>query len=274
MESGNQLIVTPDNRVEIRPFAIPAPGLNQVLIKTTRTLIIAGTELGDQEQTRTVDYAPGYSNVGHIVATGSAVKSYSTGNRVLSLAPHASHVICSTRPEDFRHVPPEITDAVATFGVLGSVAMHGVRKAHIELGEHVLITGMGLVGQLALRLAAQICSENLIAADLQDRRLERARLGGATRTINPTINDLNSQIACMTARRGVDIVIKASGYPDVLPAAIQACRVGGRIVLLGSIWHRRVSIDFMDFHLKELLLIGRHQPKCPVEPTSTFPWTQ
>ncbi len=272
MESGNQLIVTPDNQVKIRPFAIPSPGPDQVLIKTTRTLISTGTELGNQEQTRTVDYVPGYSNVGRIVATGSAAKSYSTGDRVLSLAPHASHVICSTRPEDLRHVPPGITDEVATFGVLGSVAIHGVRKAHIELlSVHVLITEMGLVGQLALRLAAQICSENLIAADLQDRRLERARLGGATRTINPTINDLNSQIACMTARRGVDIVIEASGYLDVLPAAIQACRVGGRIVLLGSIWHRRVSIDFVDSHLKELLLIGCHQPKCPVEPASTFP---
>ena len=45
-------------------------------------------------------------------------------------------------------------------------------------------------------------------------------------------------------------------------------------MLLGSIWHRKVEIDFMDFHEKELTMTGCHQPKCPIVPTPAFPWTQ
>ena len=51
-------------------------------------------------------------------------------------------------------------------------------------------------------------------------------------------------------------------------------RIGGRIMLLGSIWHRTVEIDFMSFHEKELTLVGCHQPKCPTTATPAFPWTQ
>ena len=51
-------------------------------------------------------------------------------------------------------------------------------------------------------------------------------------------------------------------------------RIGGRIMALGSIWHRKVEVDFMDFHQKELTLVGCHQPKCPTTATPAWPWTQ
>ena len=137
-----------------------------------------------------------------------------------------------------------------------------------------MTTGMGVVGQLAMRPASGIRTETLIAADLVEDRLEKAKAGGATRALNPQTSDLKSRIQEITRERGLDVVIEASGYPDILPQIFDLCRIGGRIVLLGSIWHRKVEIDFMDFHLKELVLSGCHQPKCPIHPTSLFPWTQ
>ena len=70
------------------------------------------------------------------------------------------------------------------------------------------------------------------------------------------------------------MTIEASGYPSALLYLFDLSRIGGRIVQLGSIWHRIVEVDFMDFHLKELVLIGCHQPKCPTAETVYFPWTQ
>ena len=137
-----------------------------------------------------------------------------------------------------------------------------------------MVTGMGVVGQLVMRLAAGIQSETRIAVDLSDSRLQKARASGAMHAFNPRTDDLHPRIQSVTGDRGLDLVVEASGYPDVLPRVFELCRIGGRIILLGSIWHRKVEIDFMEFHLKELVLMGCHQPKCPIHPSSLFPWTQ
>ena len=271
---GQQIVVTPTNRVELHEFSIHPPGPDEVLIETTCSLISAGTELGSQEQPQDHDYTPGYSNVGRIMALGDKVEDYRVGDRVLSLGRHASHVISSTQPHQLRPIPPSVSDEEATFGVLGSIAMHGVRKARIELGEYVMVTGMGLVGQLVMRLATGIRAESLIAVDSVVDRLQKAKTGGATHIFNPQEIDLKAQIQKVTQDGGLDVVIEASGYPELLPQIFDLCRIGGRIILLGSIWNRKVEIDFMDFHLKELVLLGCHQPKCPIHPTSLFPWTQ
>jgi 2-desacetyl-2-hydroxyethyl bacteriochlorophyllide A dehydrogenase len=272
--TGRRLVVAPDNRIELREFPLHPPGPEEVLVETSCTLISAGTELGTQEQQRDREYTPGYSNVGRVIAAGERVEEYKLGERVLSLGAHSSHVIAPVLPQHLLPVPAAVTDEEAAFGVLGSVSLHGVRKARVELGEYLLVTGMGLVGQLAVRLAAATGAEALVAVDPVAARLEKARAGGATHAFDPQGVDLKREIEKLTGGRWVDVVIEASGYPQVLPGLFDLCRIGGRIVLLGSIWHRPVTLDLMGFHEKELSLIGCHQPKCPVHPTSLFPWTQ
>jgi threonine dehydrogenase-like Zn-dependent dehydrogenase len=271
---GYRIAVTPDNNVVVEEFPVPQPGKGQVLIKTISTLISAGTEIGNQEQKRDNKFYPGYSNVGEIIAVGEGVKDYTTGDRVLTLGRHASHVLASTKPNNIAKVPGNVSSDDATFGVLGSVSMHGVRKAKIELGEYAAITGMGLVGQLALQLASKTGCESLIAIDICNARLNIAEKLGATHIFNPDKSDLKSEINSITGDRGLDVAIEASGYPQALLYIFDLSRIGGRIVQLGSIWHRIVEVDFMDFHLKELTLTGCHQPKCPIDETIYFPWTQ
>lgn len=268
--------MTPESKqqTELRAFSIPPPGPDEVLIETTCSLVSAGTELGTQEQHREHDVGLGYSNVGRIIALGDQVQGHQAGDRVLTLRAHASHVVSSTLPHRLQPIPDGVSDEDATFGVLGSVAMHGVRKARLELGEHMMVTGMGVVGQLVMRLAAGIRAESLIAVDLVDGRLQKAKAGGATHAFNPQTVDLKAEVQDVTRERGLDVVVEASGYPELLPRIFDLCRVGGRIILLGSIWHRKVEIDFMDFHFKDLILMGCLQPNCPIHPTSLYPWTQ
>ena len=271
---GHRLLVRPDNTVEIGTFEVDLPSSQQVLIETDSTLISAGTELGTQEQDRQQPFTPGYSNAGRILALGDGVEGYQVGDRVLSLGHHASHVTVSDAPQSLVKLPDGASFAAGTFGVLGSVSIHGVRKAKLEFGERLMITGMGVVGQLALQLAKLTGCDQAIAVDLIDKRLEKADISGATHILNPTTCDLKSQVQQLTEGRGLDVVIEASGYPDLLPELFDLMRIGGRIVLLGSIWHRKVELDLMPFHEKELVMIGAHQPKCPTTPTAIFPWTQ
>ena len=271
---GHRLLVFPDNRVEVAKFEIEYPSRQQVLVQTHSTLISAGTELGTQEQERKQPFTPGYSNVGNILALGDGIEGYQVGDRVLSLGRHASHVNVPALPQSLVKLPDNVSFAAASFGVLGSVSVHGVRKAKLEFGEHLMVTGMGVVGQLALQLAKLTGCDQSIAVDLIDRRLEKAIISGATSVLNPNISDLNSDVEQLTAGRGLDVVIEASGYPAVLPQLFDMMRIGGRIILLGSIWHRKVELDLMTFHEKELIMIGAHQPKCPTTPTAVFPWTQ
>ena len=274
VQTGTQVVVRPDNSVGTRTTEIRDPGRGEVLVETVCTLISAGTELGTQEQGRTEDFTPGYSNTGRIIAIGEGVEGYEVGDRVLSLGHHASHVTVSAAPQSLAKLPETVSFEDGTFGVLGSVSMHGVRKARIELGEFACITGMGLVGQLALQLASQTGAEVLVAVDLSDPRLEVAKASGATHTLNPSRCDLSAEVKSITGERGLAVTIEASGYPELLPIAFDMARIGGRIMALGSIWHRKIEVDFMDFHLKELTLVGCHQPKCPTVATPAFPWTQ
>lgn len=273
-QTGVQVIVRPDNSVGTKTAEIRSPGRGEVLVESVCTLISAGTELGTQEQGRTEDFTPGYSNTGRIIEIGEGVDGYKIGDRVLSLGSHASHVTVSAAPQSLAKLPDSVSFEEGTFGVLGSVSMHGVRKARIELGEFACITGMGLVGQLALQLAAQTGAELLVAIDLSDSRLEVAKASGATHVLSPNRCDVRSEVENITAGRGLDVTIEASGYPELLPIAFDMARIGGRIMALGSIWHRKIEVDFMDFHLKELTLVGCHQPKCPTVATPAFPWTQ
>lgn len=273
IESGKSIVVKPDNQIEISDFTIRPPGEGEVLVKTVSSLISAGTELGSQEQQRTHDFTPGYSNAGEIVALGNGAQDYKVGDRVLSLGGHANYVTVSSRPNSLAPIPDGVSFDEAAFGVLGSVSIHGVRKAKIELGEFAAITGMGLVGQLALQLASQTGCDALVAIDLADMRLQVAS-EYATHTMNPSVREVKSEINGLTNGRGLDIVIEASGYPQALLTAFDLARIGGRIMLLGSIWHRKIEVDFMPFHEKELTLVGCHQPKCPTAETIYFPWTQ
>jgi len=274
VESGCRVVVKPDNRVEIQDFSMRQPEKGEVMVKTVSTLISAGTELGSQELSRTHDFSPGYSNAGRIVVLGEGVEGFQIGDPVLSLGSHASYVTVSAAPPSLAKIPEGVSFDEASFGVLGSVSIHGVRKAKIELGEFVAISGMGLVGQLALQLASQTGNEALIAIDLCDMRLQVAKECGATHILNPKSCDVKSEVNQITRGRGLDVTIEASGYPQALLSAFDLARIGGRIMALGSIWHRKVEVDFMPFHEKELTLIGCHQPKCPTAETIYFPWTQ
>ena len=259
---------------------IGAPGPNQVLVNTRRTLISSGTELAFFEGRHswfktgktTFPCGCGYSNVGIIESVGDQVTEYHKGERVFSLAGHAERYLATT--DKIIRIPKGLADEKAAFATVGSVALHGIRGCHLQIGETLLILGQGLIGQLALRLARLTGVRIIIAADAYKERLKISRQGGADYTINITNMSLEDEIKKITEGQGANVVIEASGSPEAVISALKVAANRGRIIILGCP-HGTVELDlYSELQTKELSLIGSYQPNCPQIETPYYPWTQ
>ena len=159
--------------------------------------------------------------------------------------------------------------------VMGATSLHGHRVARPELGEAVVVTGMGIVGQLAATFAGLSGALPVIGVDLDDFRLQKARERGVDVCINPDNEpDLANAVRRYCMADGADLVIEATGKPSVYPMALTLPRLGGRLLALGS---PRGSVEvsfFAEVHLREITVLGAHQPKTPDEADLYYPWSK
>ena len=173
----------------------------------------------------------GYCNAGVVVEVGSSVVGFRPGMRVASNGPHAEIVVV---PANLcAAVPSGVDDATAAMTVQGAIALHGVRLGEPTLGETFVVSGLGLVGLLAVQvLRAQGCT--VIGLDVRADRLAVARSFGAT-PVDLASEDAEAVVLSVTSGRGADAVIVAAAASDPGPLAQAAslCRKRGRIVLIG-----------------------------------------
>src|SRR5450759_3754106 len=118
----------------------------------------------------------GYSCAGVVLACGAGVRELSPGDRVASNGPHAE-IVCVPRNLCAR-VPEGVPLEQAAFGVLGAVALQGVRLAKLELSETAFVIGLGLVGQLAVAIL-RAAGVRVIGTDPDASRCELAMRMGA-----------------------------------------------------------------------------------------------
>lgn len=270
-------IVFREDRAELIQEELPALGNGQVLVKTSCSLISPGTERS--ALTRAWDDAwfrnnPGYALAGEVIEVGKDVTNLVAGDRVITLRNHASLSITTPDPWDTLKIPDHVSYEISTFVVLASVALHGIRRANITLGETVLIMGAGIIGQITVQLAKMAGASHVILLDLIDDRLAQAKHYGADLTINPSREDALSKVFEATKGKGASLIIEATGNVKVIPQAFKLAAHGGRIVCVG-LMEETVPIPFnLEFLSRELSLIAAHQPHCPVTDTLYWHWTQ
>jgi 2-desacetyl-2-hydroxyethyl bacteriochlorophyllide A dehydrogenase len=269
--------------VEIREESVAAPAEGEVLIRAVRSLISTGTEMtaytGDfpREKSAWANYVrypfrTGYSHVGQVVEVGAGVEGLPTGALVFSHAAHASLVVQKAR--DVVRVPDGVSPELAALASISAIAMNGVRMAEIALGEAVVVVGLGIVGQLALRYARLNGAYPLIALDISDERLATARAAGATHVVNSSREDPIEVVRSITRGRMADVAFEVTGNPSVIPSLPPLLRRAGRLVLLGSP-RGRTSIDFHDeVHTFGLRVIGAHASNHPRVETPDNVWTR
>ena len=190
----------------------------------------------------------GYCNVGEVLAVGKGVEGFAVGDRVASNGKHAE--VVSVPLNLCARIPAAVSDEAAAFMVVGAIALQGIRLVQPTLGEAVVVTGLGLIGQLALQLLrANGC--RVLGIDLDPAKLAIARSFGAE-VVNLGAGEDPVQAAERFSRgRGVDAVLvtAATKSSEPMHQAALMCRKRGRIVLVG-VTGLELSRD--DFFKKEL----------------------
>lgn len=202
----------------------------------------------------------GYSSAGTVLACGSGVSAFKPGDRVASNGGHAG--VVSVPANLCAAVPDNVPFDRAAFAVVGAIALQGVRLSQVQLGETVVVIGLGLVGQLAVSLlSAAGC--RVIGTDLAGDKCELALKMGAS-VAQPGLSP--SQLAEMTGGTGADAVVitastKSNGPIDLAAAAV---RQRGRVVLVGVVG---LELDRRPFYFKEAEFVvscsygpGRYDP--------------
>jgi S-(hydroxymethyl)mycothiol dehydrogenase len=132
-------------------------------------------------------------------------------------------------------VDPSVSPAVA--GLLGCGVMAGIGAAintgGVSRGDSVAVIGCGGVGDAAIAGSRLAGAAKIIAVDIDDRKLDKARTLGATHTVNSRENDPVEAIRELTGGFGADVVIEAVGRPETYRQAFYARDLAGTVVLVG-----------------------------------------
>ena len=188
--------------------------------------------------------ALGYRNaVGHVVDIGPGVDGLWVGDRAVSNGKHAEYVAI---PKNLcARIPDNVSSEEACFTVLGAIGLQGIRLANPTLGECVVVTGLGVIGLMAVQmLRAQGC--RVLGIDFDDSRLALARQFGAE-TVNPCRGeDVLDAAAAFSRGWGVDAVLitATSDSNEPMRNAAHMCRKRGRIVLVGVVGLNLSRDDF------------------------------
>ncbi len=97
----------------------------------------------------------------------------------------------------------------------------------------VLVVGCGALGQFGIKILRLLCGADVIAVDLDDRKLATARQAGATHTINAADVNAAHQILDLAAGVGVSAAFDFVGADSTLALAIGSTRPAGRVVQVG-----------------------------------------
>ncbi|MBX3016112.1 MAG: zinc-binding alcohol dehydrogenase [Caldilineaceae bacterium] len=273
----NYQVVWPEAGIaNVEPCAMPIIGPDELLIRTRATLISPGTEraffLGLPNTTQRFPQYPGYNNVGEVVQIGAAVTDWQVGDRVATPTRHAAYV--TTQAANGVRVPDGLPDERAAFFELGSIALQGVRKARIELGEPVVVIGAGLIGLLAMQLAKLQGAAPAIIVDQDEQRLDFAQQAGADAVVMAD-SHLSTELLRLTNKEGPAVVIEATGHPAAIPTAFDLARQCGRVILLGSTRGETEQVNFYrDVHRKGLTVIGAHNSARPAHESRPGWWTR
>ena len=137
-----------------------------------------------------------------------------------------------------------------------AVSLHAVKQARHLAGGSVAVVGAGPIGLLAVQCAKQLGAATVIALDLVDERLDRARQLGADIVINSN-SDFLSQVKDVTNRIGVAAAIDAVGVSNSLSQCMQMVRDGGDIVLVG-LGSGVMNVDTYELVCREISIQGSY----------------
>ena len=241
----------------------PTPGPGEVVVKVNanslnyRDLMIV---MGNYRVGSTFPLVPLSDGAGEVIAAGSGVTQWKTGDRVMSSFFHgwvdgrqtaersatalgggsvngmlAEQVVLPAH--GLVRTPEHLSDLeAATLPCAALTAWHALYEGVDPLrpGQVVLLEGTGGVSVVGLQLA-KLGGARVIITSSSDEKLERARALGADETINyKKVPEWQDRVRELTGGEGVDHVLEVGGK-DTLGRALSALRYGGQLHLIGGV---------------------------------------
>ena len=188
----------------------------------------------------------GYCNVGKIIDPSDT--NFSIGDRVVSNGNHSE--IVRVGKNLVAKIPDNVDDRTASFTVISSIALQGIRLLQPAIGERVVVIGLGLIGLLAIQiLKANGCK--VVGVDLDSKKCELAKSYGAEIVnLSGSQDSTQSVIDALGGYLADGVLIAAStSSNEVIKQAAELSRKRGKIVLVGVIG---LNINRNDFYEKEL----------------------
>jgi alcohol dehydrogenase len=213
----------------------------------------------------------GHEAVGTIVETGAAVTTFAEGDRVLVSCITScgrcrfckeahyglctggggwifGHLIDGLQAEYARvpfvdtsvyKVPEGLSDEQVLFlaDILPTAYEVGVLNGKVDAGDTVVVVGAGPIGLATIMTAKLYTPARIVAIDLADSRLEKARVFGADVTINNGREDAVAMIQELTHGLGADVAVEAVGVPETFELCTAIVRPGGHVANVGVHGH-------------------------------------
>jgi L-iditol 2-dehydrogenase len=271
-----------DVRLETRP--LPPLGSRDVLVEV-RSVGVCGSDVHYYEHGRIGSFVVeqplvlGHEVSGVVVDRGSRAVKHELGQRV-ALEPgvpcgrcsecrHGRYNLCqdvrffATPPidgafaryvaihEDYAFaLPDELSDDAGALLEPLSVGIWACRKGGVGLGDRVLVTGAGPIGNLAMQAARAAGATTTVVADVNPARLARAADAGATRTIDLSERELSPDDGPF------DVLLECTGSESLTGAAILTLRPAGTAVLVGMGPGLEARLPVAAMQAREITLVG------------------
>ena len=133
-----------------------------------------------------------------------------------------------------------------------ATGMYAAELGAITVGDSVVILGCGCIGLMTLMSAKARGASQIIACDLENIRLEKAKELGADHVINSKETDILAEIAWLTDGRGPDVVFETAGSKVTIAQTAYIVRRGGLIVLVGMSAEEEITYNFGQIMAKEV----------------------
>jgi propanol-preferring alcohol dehydrogenase len=279
----------PGKPVKVEQVSVPEIGPEDILVEV-KACGICGSDVHIIKGETFTGKSPiilGHEGAGIVFSVGEAVVDWKAGDRVVIdcvtscgncfNCQRGQDSICLSRqltgihldgalaqfikvkPRNLIHLPPEIdfetgslaTDAVAT-------PYHALRaRAMLKSAEAVAIFGIGGLGFHALKIARLMGATPIIAVDISQAALERAKDAGADIVIDATKEDPPDRIRRLMADQlGTDVALECVGHSRTVRWAAESVRPSGRAVIVGLSPESIQLMGITEFVRGEISLIG------------------
>ncbi|MFD0672691.1 zinc-binding dehydrogenase [Cohnella sp. GCM10027633] len=255
--------LTGQRKFEIEEAERPSPGPGEIRLKVAACGVCTSElHMWLPERNLQEPEYHGHEASGTVLETGSGVDTddFKPGDRVV-VYPYRSRGFAEELCVPVRYAV-KLADHVPFEHALGEpigCAVNAVNRSRIELGDTVVLIGLGFMGSLVLQGSRLRGAGRIIAVDSRDEVLDLARELGADIVIHAGRENVAAKVRELTGGEGADVVIEATGSEGALNTAAECVRVRGTLVIVGYHQIGRRSVDMQLWNYKGLDVVNAHE---------------